>query len=189
MKTLLLMLTTSLLLISCKSARNSIPIFNPIEPPAEQIYVPGEVAVGFVDTINYAFIVSFVRSLKLEPIEIDADSAFSMWMRVDSGNVTDVITRLQQDPAVAWAQQRGYEGGDPQKAYLLAHFLGTVDTTYALELIGSIKGVSWVQTIHPPRIASIKVPEGQEIAWIAYLETYPFVRWAELNYLLQATTN
>jgi hypothetical protein len=127
---------------------------------------------------------SFIDALRLEPINIYADSSFTVWIQVDSGRVDQHLARLQQDSAVVWADQRGYEGGDPQKSYLLASFRGTVREAYALALITSIEGLSWKKTLVSPRIALIKVDVGQERQWVDSLQTYPFILWAELDYII-----
>lgn len=154
-------------------------------PPIDQYYVPGEVVVGFADSLNYTFINSFVTSLNLTPIDIAADSSFSVWIQVDSGQVSDHITRLEADSAVAWAQQRGYpfDDRDTQKAYIIARFRGTVSETYAIALIENIHGLTWKSTLFSPRWAVIAVPIGHEQQWIDILEQYPCVQYAELNYI------
>jgi hypothetical protein len=168
--------------LSCSDLGDPKRYTNPIGLPDSLNYVPGRVIVGFVDSVNFQFIASFISGLNLEPINIQADSAFSVWIQVESGDVNQHLARLQQDSAVLWADQRGYEGGDPEKSYLLARFRGTVKPEYAVALINSVGGLSWKRTIFSPRSALIKVQIGREQQWIDSLKTYPFVRWAELDY-------
>ena len=176
-----LIILTSLAL-SCSDLGDPKLYSNPTGPPDSLNYVPGRVIVGFVASVNFQFIASFISGLNLEPLNIQADSAFSVWIQVDSGEVNQYLVKLQQDSAVLWADQRGYEGGDPQKSYLLARFRGTVKPEYAVALINSIVGISWKRTVFSPRSALIKVQIGQEQQWIDSLKTYPFVTWAELDY-------
>jgi hypothetical protein len=186
---------TASILLSCNDIGEPKPETNPIKPikppntPGEPIYAPGQVVVGFADSVNYPFIFSFIKGLNLTPINIDADSSFSVWIQVDSGRVSDLLGRLQQDSAVAWADQRGYpmDDGDPQKEYLLAHFRGTVNVDYALALIRSVPGISWKKTLFSSRSAVIGVPVGQETRWVDSLKTFSFVRWAELNHIVWIT--
>jgi hypothetical protein len=181
------------MLLSCNDIGEPRPETNPLIPikppntPGRPIYAAGQVAVGFVDSVNYPFIFSFINGLNLTPININADSSFSVWIQVDSGKVSDLLARLQQDSAIAWADQRGYpmDDGDPQKEYLLAHFRGTVTVDYALALIRSIPGISWKKTLFSSRSALIGVPVGQETRWVDSLKTFSFVRWAELNYIIR----
>jgi len=176
-----LIILTSLAL-SCSDLGDPKLYSNPTGPPDSLNYVPGRVIVGFVASVNFQFIASFISGLNLEPLNIQADSAFSVWIQVDSGEVNQYLVKLQQDSAVLWADQRGYEGGDPQKSYLLARFRGTVKPEYALALINSVGGISWKRTVFSPRSALIKVQIGQEQQWIDSLKTYPFVTWAELDF-------
>src|SRR5206468_773255 len=100
---------------------------NPTGPPPSLNYRPGRVAAGFIDTVNYGFISSFIHGLGLEPINIYADSSFSMFVQVDSGNVIQYLQMLLRDSAVAWARETGFRPnrGDPNKDYFLVHFNGT----------------------------------------------------------------
>jgi len=146
--------------------------------------MPGEVSVEFQDSVNAVFIRSFINEFKLTPINITADSLFHFWIQVDSGQVNNYLTRLQQDTAVVSVDQRYYYLGDPQKVYLYAYFRGTVNVNYALALIHSIKGISWKATIISPRSALIGVPIGQEQQWITVFQKYTFVKNADLLYIL-----
>ena len=184
---ILFLIVAMAFVVSCGDLGEPKRDTNPISPPSSLNYVPGRVAIGFVDSVNYAFIASFISGLSLEPLSIYADSSFSMFVQVDSGNVIYHLERLQQDSAVAWAQQTGFppNGGDPMKHYLLVHFHGTVTFEYALALIRSIAGISWKSTLQTSRSALVKVEVGQEHQWIDSLKTYPFVRWADLDYIVQ----
>jgi len=184
-----LVLILVLLIVSCKDAGDSPQASNPNEPIQTGKYVPGHVSVGFIDSVNYSFISNFFQTLNLEPTNIYADSSFGVWIRMDSGNVSHLVARLEQDSAIMWADQRGYEGGDPLKAYLLIQFRGTVGPDYALQLIRSIQGISWQKIVMSSRMAFIKVEIGQENRWIDSLKTYPFVTWAELDYIIHVTAN
>lgn len=188
----LVVIFIALMLLSCNDIGEPTSEANPITPirppntPVGPLYVPGQVVVGFVDSVNYPFILSFINGLSLRPININADSSFSMWIQVDSGRVSDFLARLQRDSAIVWADQGGYpmDDGDLQKAYLLAHFQGTVTVEYALALIRSIPGISWKKTLLSSRTAVVGVPVGQETRWVDSLKTFSFVRWAELNHII-----
>ena len=179
-----LLVAFGLLTISCNDAGDSHRETNPITPVGRTMFFPGHVAIGFVDSTNYPFIFSFIKGLNLTPIEIYADSSFSMWVQVDSGSVAELLSRLQKDSAVAWADRRGFECGDPLKAYLLVHFRGTVKFAYGMALIESLHGSSWKSTIQSPRCALLGVEIGSEQVWRDSLKTFPFVRWAELDYIV-----
>jgi hypothetical protein len=183
---------TALLLYCCNDIGSPVqetspiapPVVPPVVPPVGPNYVPGQVVIGFVDSVNYSFIVSFVASLELTPISIHADSAFTMWIQVDSGEVNTHIATLLLDPTVVWAEQRGFDGGDPDKAYIIVRFRGLTTTDRALALIASIHGLSWKKTLPDPRTALVRVKVGQEQQWIDTLKTLPFVKWADFNHLV-----
>jgi hypothetical protein len=174
-----------LLFISCSESDNPLVISKPIIhfPVSQVSYLPGEVEVEFQDSVDHEFISSFINKYKLTPIDIYADSVFSMWIQVDSGDVNYYINRLQQDTAVSWAKQRGYSQGDPKKSYILAYFKGTVKINYALSLIHSINGLSWMETFISTRSALIGVPIGEEQYWISFFVKFSFVKSAGLNYM------
>ena len=176
------LITLTSFALSCSDLGDPKRYTSPTGPPDPLNHVPGRVIVGFVTSVDFQFIASFISELNLEPLNIQADSAFSVWIQVDLGDVNQYLAKLEQDSAVLWADQRGYEGGDPQKSYLLARFRGTVKPEYAVALINSIVGISWKRTVFSPRSALIKVQIGREQQWIDSLKTYPFVTWAELDY-------
>ena len=75
--------------ISCSDSDNPLLIPKPIIhlPESQGGYIPGEVVVEFQDSVDHKFISSFINKFKLTPIDINADSVFSMWIQVDSGDV------------------------------------------------------------------------------------------------------
>lgn len=172
--------------ISCSDSDNPLILPQPITKlpgGSQNSYVPGHVIVEFQDSVDHVFIGSFINKYKLTPINIYADSVFSMWIQVDSGDVNYYINRLQQDTAVSWAKQRGYSQGDPKKSYILANFKGTVKINYALSLIHSINGLSWMETFLSTRLALIGVPIGEEQYWISFFVKFSFVKSAGLNHI------
>lgn len=163
------------ILFSCKDAgvSNQYSSWN---------YVPAEVVVGFVDTVNYAFVRSFISDMKLTEIPMYRDTSFYCWIQVDSGTADQYIESLQKFSAIHWAVEENFDRGDPSKSYIFARFRDTVRIEDALTLIRSIKGISWKQTEWNPIFVLLSVKPGQENLWIKRFKTYPFIRSAQLNY-------
>jgi len=136
--------------------------------------------LSFIDSVDYPYIVSFFSRLNLEPVFISADSAFTMWIQVDSGEVPTQIARLLLDSTIVWAEQTGFDGGDPDKAYIIAHFRGITTIDRARALIASMDGLSWKQTKVITRLAVARVEVGQEQHWVDSLKVMPAVKWADL---------
>ena len=193
MKThVILLVLLAMIGLSCTDAGNPVQEASPGEhlffPPGGPNYVSGEVILSFNDSVNYSFIVLFFSRLNLEPVFINADSAFTMWIQVDSGEVAAQVARLLLDSTVIWAEQTGFDGGDPDKPYILAHFRGITTTDRARALIGSIGGLSWKQTMVSMRLAVAKVEVGQEQHWVDSLKVMPAVKWAELVQIIYVAT-
>ena len=159
---------------SCKDAGVS-------DPYPSGRYVPGDVVVGFVDTVNYSFIRSFISNMNLTQKPILADTSFYFWIQVDSGHVDQQIKNLEKYTALRWAVEKHYDGGDPYTSYIYAGFRDTLKIEDAMTFIRSIRGLSWKQTIRWSIFVLISVKPGQEIQWINRFKTYPFIRSAELN--------
>lgn len=173
-----------LLCVSCSESDNPLTLPKPvIHYPTSPGFVTGEVSVEFQDSVNAVFIRSFINDFKLTPINITADSSFSVWIQVDSGQVNNYFHQIQQDTAVVRADLRNYNLGDPQKLYIIAYFKGTVKINYALSLIHSIGGISWKATNISMRLALIGVPIGQEQFWASVFMRFSFVKNAVLLYI------
>ena len=152
----------------------------PIDPPGDPGLVPGLVSFGFSDTVKLPFVETFLANLGLTVLNLHADSAFTMWIQVDSGKVDEKISALLLDSTVAWAEQRGYDGGDPEKEYIIVRFNGTSSIENALGLIASLPGVSWKKTIASPWWVVVAVEIGTERQWINTLKAYTFLIWVEV---------
>jgi hypothetical protein len=153
-----------------------------VTDPGASRFIPGRVVVLFVDTSDYRFISAFVNSLHLVPQSITADSSFSVKVQIDSGTVPIHMERLENDTAVAWVQEYGFDGQDLKKHYLQVHFKGSVTIEYARALVASIHELRWLELFPPSlRMAVIRVPDGEERAWIEKIRKYPFVTWVGYN--------
>ena len=191
-KQIIFIILITCLVISC--SKSEIPT-NPSEIDeglvVPLVSVPGQVSVGFADSVNYVFINSFLKELDLTPIHISADSSFTFWVQVDSGETNKQLSLLLQNPKIAWADQRGYpfEDRDIQKEYILIHFSGEISVKDAHNIINSTKGLKWKKTLVPPRSARIKVTIGSEKQWIDSLKKYSFVSWADITHVTRISDN
>ena len=107
-----------------------------------------------------------------------------MEINVDSGSVNKYIELFSNESSVVYAIQgsTSYPGA-PSNQYLMVRFKGSYSVQYALNLIHSIPGLSWIKTWYSPKDALLKVSIGQEQHWIDSLKTYPFITDATLNYI------
>ena len=146
-------------------------------------YVPGQITIGFADTVSLASAKKFIAQQGLEPINLQFNTMISMWAEIDSGTAADHITRLKADSTVLWAEKRGYNETDkkPNKEYLLIQFNLRASEKSANRLIGALDGITIKKLNAKPKWGVIAVREGQEQFWIEKLRAFPFVRYVERN--------
>ncbi len=146
-------------------------------------YVPGQLTIGFADTVTLASAKEFIAKQGLEPINLQFNSMLSMWVEIDSGTAEAHIRRLKADPTVLWAEKRGYAEADqkPNKEYLLIQFNLRASEASAKKLVDSQGGVAVKKVNSMPKWGVVAVPEGQEQMWIEKLRAFPFVRYVERN--------
>jgi len=185
---ILLAIFITFFIVSCSNSTN--PVNSNIDNGEiiPFLPVPGQVAAGFADTSNYSSIEFFLQQLKLTVVSIDADSSFTFWVQVYSGEIDKHLEWLSQNREIAWAQQSGYSK-DPQKEYIILHFMAGTSVEFAKNLINSKKGLKVKDTICSPRSGVVEVKIGTEQQWIDSLKTFSFVKWAEQNYVTHISGN
>jgi hypothetical protein len=174
MRYFILALSIALIINGCEKNSNPVASVTKYGDIYYQ-YVPGEVSVSFIDTLNYNFIRSFINELNVSVISISADSAFEMQIRIDSGSVNKYIELFSNDSSVIWAAQGSSYPYDSPNPFIMVRFKGSYSIQYAFDLIRSIPGLTWIKTWYSEKYALLKVPIGQEQHWINILKTYPFV--------------
>jgi len=185
---ILLAIFITFFIVSCSDSIN--PTSSNIDNGGIIAYlpVPGQVVAGFADTSNYSSIVFFLQQLKLTVVSIDADSSFTFWVQVYSGEIDKHLEWLSQNTEIAWAQQSGYSK-DPQKEYIILHFMAGLSVEFARNLINSKEGLKVKETIYSTKMGVVKVKIGAEQQWIDSLKTFSFVKWAEQNYATHISGN
>lgn len=162
----------------------------PMQVKGEQ-YVPGQIVVGFADTVSLTDAKSFIAEQGLEPVEWQFNSMISLWAEADSGKADSYLKALRADSTVLRAEKRGYAGTDkkPDKTYLQVQFNLRATEQSTETLLQSMPGLFIKNRMSKPKWAVIAVPEGQEQAWIDKLKAFPFVRYAELNTVVHVDEN
>jgi hypothetical protein len=140
--------------------------------------------IEFTDTTTYAFISTFLSELQLNAQYINADSLFEIYMRVDSGNVSDYLSIFSNDSLVTSAIKAWPISSYPDSStYILVTFKNHYSyqtSQNALKLINSLHGLTVLEVFAFISDAGIEVPKGQEQEWIRILKAYPFVTEVDL---------
>ncbi|MBN1696734.1 MAG: dockerin type I repeat-containing protein [Spirochaetales bacterium] len=143
------------------------------------LYVPGEIIVGFLDEVTLEEADELVASFDLE-WEQHFPESFSIWLEVD-GDPDYYSELLESYSIVAWAELRGYSGGESGKTYIIAHITGTEAEAEAL--IGSIEALLIVEYVVANKWGLVDVPVGEESEWIAVFSEQPGIKYATLNHI------
>ena len=183
----ILVLSSLLSVIGCKGKATELVSPKQGNNPQNNsnYYYPGEVFAGFVDSVSYGFAISFLKENSIEPISMDFDSSFSIWLQIDKGEPNEYIKIISQESSVSWIEIAGYPFDDvsPNKQYLLAHFNGSISQDSIKYYIKSLKNLTIKSVVIPPKIALLKVEVGKEMIWVDSLKKYDFIKYAELNYI------
>lgn len=151
-----------------------------ITTPPGPNYVPGEILVGFYDSVSLEQADALVHSYNLS-WEQHFPTSVSVWLEVQD-NPEEHIALLTASPIVAWAEVRGYSNGDPAKTYILAQINGTKAETESL--INGIPGLKIVQYNSTSSWGVVNVPVGSESKWITTFASQAIVKYAQLNYIM-----
>ncbi|NOX18650.1 MAG: hypothetical protein GXO87_10280, partial [Chlorobi bacterium] len=137
--------------------------------------IPGEINVGFADSLDQWFVESFLDTMDVEIL--DKTFGYRAYVRVDSGAAWFYKEKIEdmQNVVSVWVY---YHGAD-EKKFLSIVFNGMVDTIYAYRIIGSFNYLTLINIyVFTPRV-KLRVEIGTENEWIAKFEEYPFVVYAE----------
>jgi hypothetical protein len=182
-------LLCALVLAGCSRNSPIEPIIPSPRPLGHAMFVPGEVVVGVDSVTTYAFFESFIDSLHLGILEWSYDEVI-FWIEIPPGTADTIIAELSTDTLFSGIYQAGYPFSDSVsgKEYLHAIYKygkDASDTTagrIAVQNLGLTLRRVEVYSMGPYRNAVISVPLGREKHWVEKLKTYPFIRYAELNY-------
>ncbi len=193
MKTLWILLLVFLLFSSCQE-NPSTPSSRPIRLPDHALYVPGQVAVGVKPGITYDFFASFADSLHLPILEWDYDHVM-FWIEIPRGTADTYIPQIKADSSFTAVYQNTYSFSDVDttKDYLSADYRfgkDASDTTYGKNIVQrlglTVKRIV-VFSLEGYRSALLSVPVGTENLWCEKLKLYPFVRYAQPNFIARVS--
>jgi hypothetical protein len=174
--------------------RTSLPvIFEDVKVIREntQEYVLGQVVVKTKANISLNYFLKFIDSLGIKVLSRDYDRVY-LWIEVPNDSVTHFIILLSREFQLFTGVTESnypYSDGDLGKKYLFAVYKTGQDASdiadgkIFIEKLGlKIKRVN-VMPMEGEIHAVLGVPEGDEITWINKLKSYPFIKYAELNYV------
>ncbi len=149
-------------------------------------FVPGEV---FFEASNWLWPDEVATALAPYCLDTDPNpfgKRFSMWVDVFGADPAAVIEQLDASDLVSAAFLRGYGGSQPVAGEtVLVSFLDTATINAARDLIDSIDGVRWLETVLPPANGVVTVEPGSEWAWACTLERDPAFESASPNFLFE----
>ena len=159
---------------SCEDITNS-PDGTGINPE----YVPGQVLVGFVDTVSYDFIIYFFDTLSLEILDLDLGHNFKA--KADSNNLEFYRKIFSNDSTIEFIDQLP-SSSTPDSLHITMTFNGMNTLEADLIKVESI-GLNVYDISRHPKTVQLRCEIGEENYWISRLLTYDFVRYVEFNYL------
>jgi hypothetical protein len=154
-------------------------------------YVPGQVVVETTAYISLDYFEFFVDSLHLSIIQRNYDRYY-FWIEVDSDSVAAVIIELSKIYSLFTGVSEGeypYSDANPMKKYLFAAYKfneeasDTSEGKIEVERLGMFVKRIIIQPREPEIHAVLSIPVGKEIQWAEKLEGYPFIKYAEPNYI------
>ncbi len=144
---------------------------------------PGQVVIGVNDWVYAREFPLLLAPYCLDPVVDDDVDAFAMWMDLVEGDVEDTIDLLEASAIVQWADVRGYEGDYHGTPILVQFVVGTM-VNDAQDLVESIPGLLWIETVLAPTWGTVAVNRGTEAAWSCTLEQDPNIEYAHEDGLM-----
>lgn len=141
-------------------------------------YVPGQIAVGFVDTVTYCFAVDFIESVNLEILQIDFGHA--IWAWADSNDLAYYQDLFSTDTTVKDVDKLASSPIDTLQVVII--FNG-VNSLHHDSLMVQSSGLHIYRILLHPKFTLLGVSIGHELKWINILNQYAFIRYAEPNYI------
>ncbi len=172
------------LLIGCNSEQSTKPI-NSLSQ-----YTPGQVVVQTTPDISFDYFDSWVRSLHLSTLQRNHDIHYFL-IEINPDSVTAGILELSRIDSLFTAVSSFdylYSDANPTKKYLFAFYKygkeasDTAEGKNVVVHLGMVVKRIGFQPHEPGVHALLSVPVGIEVRWVEKLQSYPFIKYAELNY-------
>lgn len=141
-------------------------------------FFPGKIIVGFHKWLMADKVKMILDQYCIMNCEVHA-FRFAMWINVIDRDVQTTINELEGNEIVAWAKQRGWSGDRPTHTTVVIQFGNSATINAAIELINSMEGIEWLETILPPVWAEVNVEPQTEGEWKCAFEQNPNVEYAE----------
>ena len=155
---------------SCKSTT---------EPEEIIEYIPGQVIVGFVDSVSYQFAFNFCKSEDLEILKSDLGHNF--WTIADTNNLEYYQNLFSDDSTVIFIDEL-LSNSSNDTLLITITFSGVNSLEHDFENL-NLAGLKVYKTNRHPAYALLKTAINKEQYYINKLTKYNFIRYAELNYI------
>jgi len=143
-------------------------------------YVPGEIAVGFVDSVSYNFVVNYFNSPNLSIIELGL--GYNLWFKADSNDVQRYSNVFFNDTTLVSFNDFNF-GLSGDTVIISISFNGKSTLESELSKARAAR-LNIYQVNNNSKYALLKTIPGLEQYWIENLKHDLFIRYAELNYIM-----
>ena len=142
-------------------------------------YAPGQVIVGFVDTVSYQFAIDFCKTENLEILKFDLGHNF--WAVADSNNFKYYQGIFSNDSTVSYINEL-FSNSSNDTLLITITIKGVNNLEHDIENLNLV-GLTVYKTHVHPHYVLVKTPINMEQYFINKLTKYNFVKYAELNYI------
>jgi len=142
-------------------------------------YVPGQVIVGFVDSVSYQFAFNFCETENLEILRSDLGHNF--WAVADSNNLEYYQKLFSDDSTIIFIDEL-LSNSSIDTLLITITFSGVNSLAHDFENL-NLAGLKVYKTSKRPAYALVKTAIDKEQYYINKLTNYNFIRYAELNYI------
>lgn len=149
------------------------------EPEGIIEYEPGQVIVGFVDSVSYQFAFNFCKTENLEILRSDLGHNF--WAVADSNNLEYYQNLFSDDSTIIFIEEL-LSTSSTDTLLITITFSGINSLAHDLENL-NLAGIKVYKTNKHPAYALVKTAINKEQYFINKLTKYNFIRYAELNYI------
>lgn len=142
-------------------------------------YVPGEILVGFADTVSYGFVTNFLNEMDLEILDLDLCHNF--WAVADSNNLAYYRNLFSTDSTVKAVNKLYWSTVDT--LYITITFNG-MNSLESDSVKVEDAGLHVYSVKRYSKWAHVSCEIGKEYEWTDSLLTYNFIRYAEPNFIV-----
>lgn len=151
---------------------------NITEPDEIIEYAPGQVIIGFVDTVSYQFAHNFCKAENLKILKANFEHNF--WAVADSNDLEYYQNLFSDDSTVIYLNEL-LSNSSNDTLLITITFSGINSLEHDLEIL-NLTGLTVYKTNKHHGYALVKTEIDKEKYYINKLTKYNFIRFSELNY-------